>query len=624
MRVIGTAGHVDHGKSTLVKALTGIDPDRLKEEKARQMTIDLGFAWFVGESGEEIGIVDVPGHRDFMENMLSGISAIDAALLVIAADEGPMPQTREHLAVIDLLKIQQGIIVLTKVDLVQDDDWLELVNQDIRRMLSGTSLEGKQILPVSAMTGQGMEALKTSILEMLSSIPLQTANASPRLPIDRVFSMTGFGTIVTGTLGGGQFTVGDQVEISPPGKAARIRGIQVYHKPVQTAKPGSRAAINLTGIEPRDIQRGSVLISPGTFSLTSRFDTHVELIKELDFDLKNHDQVKLFVATTECIARARILGKDRLIPGESGFIQFELNEPIVLAEQDRFILRRLSPANTIGGGVVLHAHPAKRYRLNDRQVIEQLERALSPTYENQILNLIESNPYLSSQEIRSRIGINAEDLEATMMFLVQNGKVLFLAPDNYISTVHWTNGVNKAKKKIEQFHQSAPLLTGIPVDALGKHLEVPKPLITSFLEKLEQTGLFDLEKGKVKKANRKIKFSPGQQSRINEYVHLVNSDRYNSPTVKTTREMLGDEVYESLIDQELFVQVSPEVVLGNQEYQEMIQFVIEECDQKGSITVIMFRDHFATNRKISLALLEHLDSRGVTVRQGDVRVLKKT
>jgi selenocysteine-specific elongation factor len=622
MRVIGTAGHVDHGKSTLVKVLTGIDPDRLKEEKTRQMTIDLGFAWFSDPSGEEIGIVDVPGHRDFIENMLSGISAIDAVLLVIAADEGPMPQTKEHLAVIDLLKINEGLIVLTKVDLVQDDAWLELVHQDVVALLKGTTLEGKKIIPVSAITGFGMETLKSSIVEMVREIPQSDSTGTPRLPVDRVFSMAGFGTIVTGTLGGGQLRVGDQVEISPPGIGARIRGIQVYRKPVQTAQAGSRAAVNLVGIEQRAIERGSVIHLPKKYDLTSRIDANVEIIKDIDFDLKNNDLVKLFIATAERQARARILGKGRIRPGESGYVQFELDEQVIAAEKDRFILRRFSPANTIGGGVVLSAHPLRRYRLNDLQVIEQLDRRLNPTRENQLLSLIGDYPFISAGELETKAGMTAENIDFVLDSLIQSGKVILLMPDRYVSELYWTSLVGKARKKVELFHQSFPLLIGISAESLGKSLGIEKQLQSAVFEKLMQLDSLEMQNNRVKLPNREIRFSPGQQSRINEYMNLMKSNPFNPPSVKVSREILGDDVFDSLIDQDLLTQVSTEVVLTAQVYQAMTLYVVDECTRKGNLSVVEFRDHFATNRKISLALLEHLDSKGMTMRDGDARILK--
>lgn len=622
MRVIGTAGHVDHGKSTLVKVLTGIDPDRLKEEKARQMTIDLGFAWFSDPAGENIGIVDVPGHRDFIENMLSGISAIDAVLLVIAADEGPMPQTKEHLAVIDLLKIKEGLIILTKVDLVQDEAWLELVQQDIITMLQGTSLEGKPIIPVSAITGFGMGLLQTRIIQMLHEIPQTIASGLPRLPIDRVFSMTGFGTIVTGTLGGGSVKVGDQMQISPPGTVARIRGIQVYHQPVQEAQAGSRVAVNLVGIEPREIMRGSVLHQPDKLELTSRVDVEVELIKDTQIPLKNNDQVKLFITTAERQARARVLGKEKISPGESGFVQFELVEPVIAVEHDRFILRRTSPADTIGGGEILSAHPNRRHRLNDENVIAQLERLTNPTDENRLLGLIGDQPFITREQLLLQTALSTEILEFAISSLIRSGKVMLLPPNRFTTAIYWEQLLIKARKKVGQYHQSYPLQKGVPSETLGKTLGLDKHMMTPVFDTLKQSGILEVQNNRVALPNREIRFSPAQQSRLNEFQRLVLQDSHNPPSVKISKELLGEEVYNSLVDQELLIQVSSEIVLTNHEYQLMRQYVIDECGRKGTISVVEFRDHFATNRKISLAFLEHLDSQGLTIRQGDVRVLK--
>ena len=343
MRVIGTAGHVDHGKSTLVAALTGINPDRLKEEQIREMTIDLGFAWVMLPDGEDVGVVDVPGHRDFIENMLSGVGGIDAVLFVVAADEGVMPQTKEHLAILDLLQIQGGVIALTKVDLIDDAEWLDLMELDVRDAVQNTVLEEAPILRVSARTGEGLEQLKQTLAVQLAERPPRFDLGRPRLPVDRVFSISGFGTVVTGTLLDGVLHPGDEVEILPAGVRGRVRGLQNHKRKVETAFPGSRTAVNISGVEVDQIHRGNVVSKPGLYKLTRRLDVHFSLLKDVSTPMRHNTRVKFFLGSAEVSARVRLLGLDELLPGQVGWLQIETEEPVVTVRGDRYILRRPLP-----------------------------------------------------------------------------------------------------------------------------------------------------------------------------------------------------------------------------------------------------------------------------------------
>ena len=349
MHVIGTAGHVDHGKSMLVKALTGIDPDRLKEEKERQMTIDLGFAWLTLPSGEQVGIVDVPGHKDFIENMLAGVGGIDAALLVVAADEGVMPQTREHLAILDLLGVKSGLVALTKVDLVDDPEWLELVEAEVEELLEGTTLAGAPIVPVSAKTGQGLPELVAELDALLQRTPPRRDLGRPRLAIDRVFSITGFGTVVTGTLVDGAFELGQEVEILPQGIKARIRGLQTHKRRIERAMPGSRVAINLAGVSKNELRRGDVVTTPGWLKPTQLVDVRLRYLADAPRPLRHNATLKFFSGSAEVVARARLLDSEAIPPGEEGWVQLRLAKPVALIKGDRFIVRQPSPPLTIGG-----------------------------------------------------------------------------------------------------------------------------------------------------------------------------------------------------------------------------------------------------------------------------------
>ncbi|HQK42841.1 MAG TPA: selenocysteine-specific translation elongation factor, partial [Anaerolineaceae bacterium] len=352
MHIIGTAGHVDHGKSTLVTALTGINPDRLKEEHQREMTIELGFASLTLPDGEKVGLIDVPGHRDFIGNMLAGIGGIDAVLLVIAADEGVSAQTREHLAILDLLHITRGLVVLTKLDLVTDPDWLELVELEAREILQHTSLENAPILKISARTGAGIPDLLGSLQHLLKDLPAKPDLGRPRLPVDRVFSLTGFGTVVTGTLLDGSLELGDEVVSLPEGISGRIRGLQNHNQKLQRVTPGSRAALNISGIDKHQLVRGSVIAKPGSYEPTALLDVHFRYLPELTQELRHNTQVKLFIGSGEAGGQVRLLGKEALEPGDEAFLQIRLAHPVVAARGDRFIIRLPSPAETLGGGVV--------------------------------------------------------------------------------------------------------------------------------------------------------------------------------------------------------------------------------------------------------------------------------
>jgi len=346
MRVIGTAGHVDHGKSTLVLALTGINPDRLREEQERQMTIDLGFAWMTLPAGEEVGIIDVPGHRDFIENMLAGVGGIDAALLVIAADEGVMPQTREHLAILDLLQVHRSVVALAKIDLVHEPHWLDLVREEIEQLLEHSGLSGSPIVPVSSTTGEGLEQLKHSLEQVLSAAAPRPDLGRPRLPVDRAFSIAGFGTVVTGTLVDGALEVGQEVQVLPGGQRARVRGLQTHKSPVQSAVVGSRVAANLTGIEVRQIRRGDVLVQPDSEQATTRLDVRFRLLADAPQRIRHNQAAKLFLGAAQRGARVRLLGAQELSPGDQGWLQLELEEPVVARRGDHYILRRASPSAT--------------------------------------------------------------------------------------------------------------------------------------------------------------------------------------------------------------------------------------------------------------------------------------
>ncbi len=434
------------------------------------MTIDLGFGWLTLPNGEEVGIVDVPGHRDFIENMLSGIGGIDAALLVIAADEGVMPQTREHLAILDLLQIPAGLIVLTKTDLAPDPAWLELVEADIRTAIQDTILQDAPIVRVSAKTKTNLEYLISSIQSLLETKPPRPDLSRPRLPVDRVFTMSGFGTVVTGTLSDGQLSLGDEVEILPAGAGGRIRGLQTHKKKEETAVPGSRTAVNISGLEAESVRRGNVVVHPGQYQPTRRLDARFRLLRDASTSVRHGDEVKFFTGASETIARLRLLGIEKLEPGQEGWIQLELRDPVVAVRGDRYILRRPSPGETIGGGAIVDHQPKGRHKQFDPEIIRSLESLSRGTPEEILMESAMALHAAPIREIVRRSRLEAAQAEPALQELLHGG--LFVAleagrPDIQsdllvIPLSHWNTLREKTLQTVESYHASYPLRRGIP------------------------------------------------------------------------------------------------------------------------------------------------------------------
>ncbi|MHB8135908.1 MAG: selenocysteine-specific translation elongation factor [Anaerolineaceae bacterium] len=629
MRVIGTAGHVDHGKSSLVKALTGTNPDRLKEELAREMTIELGFAWFTLPNGEEVGIVDVPGHRDFIGNMLAGIGSIDAVLLIIAADEGVMPQTREHLAIIDLLQIDAGIVVMTKTDLITDPDWLDLVELDIHEALKNTTMEHASVVRVSSVSGDGLDILIEEILRMLERKKKKADLGKPRLSVDRVFSLSGFGTIVTGTLLDGTFQVGDEVIVFPKTTKSRIRGIQTHKHKTDFAGPGTRTAINLTGIDVNEIERGDVVTSPGKYSTTKRFDAYVTILPESISSLKHNEDVKIFIGTKEVLSRARVLGSDGIEPGNKGWVQFETNSPLIISRTDRFIIRRPSPAETIGGGEVVNPFPEVRHKRFDKKVIQKLEAYYIGTPEEILSQAIFDLEVATFDEIVKKARVEQNLANEILPRLLTSGVVIHIATsighkeeDAIYGSLGWyANTVALTKNICEKYHEQYPLRSGIPREELRRKLRISSNIFLFLLEKWDQEKTFCITKSNLALNNHKVVFSKTEKQKIDSLLEIFQKNPYSTPGVKDCINALGEELFSALLDQEIFVQVSNEIVFTKLVYEEMLSQVINNIELKGEMSVAQFRDLFQTSRKYALGFLEKMDSIGVTFRDGDTRRL---
>jgi selenocysteine-specific elongation factor len=623
MRIIGTAGHVDHGKSTLIAALTGTHPDRLKEEQEREMTIDLGFGWLTLPDGEEVGIVDVPGHRDFIENMLAGVGGIDAALLVIAADEGIMPQTREHLAILDLLQIPLGLIVITKIDLIHDKDWIDLIESDVRAVVKNTILQDAPIVRVSARTRSGLDQLIAILSDLLKQKPARPDLGRPRLPIDRVFTMSGFGTVVTGTLIDGHLSTGDEIRILPSGLTGRIRGLQTHKKKEEQAMPGSRTAVNISGISTEQIQRGEVLVHPNQYASTRRVDARFRLLKDISSPLKHSSEVKVFIGASETIGTLRLLGAEQLEPGQEGWIQLELRDPIVAVRGDKYILRRPSPSETLGGGMIVDAQPKNRHKRFDNEALKSLSSLAKGSPVDVLWEAARALQTSSADEIIQRSRLAAEIAKDALKELLADGRLVALEDDLIITQALLDDLQIKIQTMANDYHDQFPLRRGMPREELKSRLKLPPRVFNAIIKRLVALQLLNETGSSVAKPGHEIHFDHVQQSQVEALMRKFARNPYTPPTVKECKAEVGEETFNALIELNQLVAVSSEVVFRKQDYDSMVKTIKETLGAKEQISLAEARDLFDTSRKYAQALLEHLDAIGVTMRAADYRKLRK-
>jgi selenocysteine-specific elongation factor len=630
MYVIGTAGHVDHGKSALVAALTGTHPDRLAEEKAREMTIDLGFAWFSLPDGSPVGVVDVPGHRDFIENMLAGVGGIDAAILVIAADEGVMPQTREHLAILDLLQIPTGIVALTKCDLIEDAEWLDLVKEDIHNAIKNTVLSGAKIVHVSAKTKFGLDELTNSLHALLQGKPRRINSHRPRLSVDRVFSMIGFGTVVTGTLLDGSFHVGDEIVILPSNRKARIRGMQTHKTKEEFADPGQRTAVNLTGIDLEDVTRGDLIAFPGIYMPSRRFDAEIRLLEDIALPLEHHAEVKFFIGAKETIGRIRLIDQEILTPGKTGLVQLELRDEVVVYPGDRFIIRRPSPAETIGGGYVIHSPAIKRYKRFDPATVLWLNKQKEGDPLQRVFHAIQSRAPILLSELAKNQNTSIPQLQEMLSKVVTTGEYKYVQTGNtpetiYVLSERYRQDIQqKALGIIDQYHRENPLKPGVPREELKSRLNLPAKLFAVELKEWTNKGDVQEESNILRRSDFHITFSPPQQEQIKRILTQMNADPYSPPSVKEITSEIGEVLYQAMLYTNQLQQVSSEVVFSTAVYEKMVNETILMLQNHGELSLGQWRDQFKTSRKYAQAFLEYLDQIGITLRVGDLRKLKKS
>jgi len=631
--VIGTAGHVDHGKSTLVQALSGINPDRLAEEQRRSMTIDLGFAWLTLPGGTDVSIVDVPGHHDFVRNMLAGVGGIDVALLVIAADEGVMPQTLEHLAILNLLRVSRGVVALTKADLVDDPDWLDLVTEEVRETLSATSLAAAHIVPVSAHTGQGLDELLGELERLVSALEPHVDTGRPRLPIDRAFTIAGFGTVVTGTLTGGRLRVGQEVELAPDGIKARVRGLQRHHDKLAEADPGTRLAVNLVGVQLDELHRGQVLTTPGWLGYSRLVDVRLETVPQCPFPIRQNLEVELFVGTYRSLGRVRLLDADELRDGQSGWAQVQVREPMAVVRGDRFVLRLPSPSETLGGGTIVDANPRRRHRRGQPDVLARLAALASGEPDQIALQLLDAGP-LSMRQLIADCGLDEQSIRGAVQQLLHRGLAVLLDERQdqacveigdttpLLSQSAWERYYRRIVAVLESFHAEHPLRKGMPLEECRSRARLPAGYADQLLALAVAKGHICLSGALVWLSQHQVVLSAADAERAAALLADFASSPYAPPSAAQAEEQVGAQVLQHLIEAGELVRVSGDVLFARDAYARLEALLREYVAQHGSITVAQFRDLTNASRRYALAFLEDMDRRRVTRRVGDARVLR--
>jgi selenocysteine-specific elongation factor len=614
MFVLGTAGHIDHGKSALVQALTGMDPDRLHEEKERGMTIDLGFAWLKLPGGQEVGIVDVPGHERFVKNMLAGVGSIDLAMLIIAANEGVMPQTREHLAILDLLGIEKGIVVVTKKDLV-DAEWLEIVRMDIEELIKPTVFAKAPIIPVSSVTKEGLPELLTTLDNMLKTTTPRKDTGRPRLPIDRIFTIAGSGTIVTGTLIDGSLSVGQEVEIVPSGLKSRLRGLQTHKTKMIDVSPGSRVAANIVGIATTDITRGDVLTKPGWLIPTTMLSVELRLLPYMKRPLRHNTEVSFHTGAAESMAKVRLLDKDRLEPGGTAWAQIFLETPVALIKGDRFIIR--SPMETLGGGKVVEsqAHRARRFKEN---VIDSLKTRGKGTSEDAVYDRLEAKQPLDLHGVVSVSEMPADQVTTALDKLIQDTRVIVVGQGDarlYYTDAGWMRLVKETTSVLQEYHRKYPVRLGMPKVELASRLKMGKQSPAILLLLVEQ-GVFKDEGLFIRLLSHEVHLSNSQQLTVDAFLKSLTQNPFAPPS-----DLVPEPDLLNLLVERRQVVKTGDVIFSAKAYDDMVVGITAYIKSQGKITLAETRDLFKTSRRYVQSLLEYLDEKKVTRRIGDDRVL---
>lgn len=631
--IIGTAGHIDHGKTSLVKALTGIDCDRLREEKERGITIELGFAALDLEGGRRAGIVDVPGHEKFIKNMVAGASGIDAVMLVVAADEGVMPQTREHLAICRMLAVQNGIIVLTKADLV-DAEWLDLVAADVREFAAGSFLANAPVAAVSVQTGAGLEALKAQLVRLIDGAQERPSGGLCRLPVDRVFSMKGFGTVITGTLQAGTLRTGAEVVIEPSGVRARIRGLEVHGRQVERAGAGQRTAVNFQGIEKERIARGDVVGDPGALVPAKKIALWYEHLAAAARPLKNRAPVRFHAGTAERIGRAVLLDSEELLPGDAGFVQILLKDPVVVLPGDRFVLRSYSPVETIGGGMVLDILPPKHRRMS-AATAESLG-VLKDAPLSDIIGLYCREAGVRGMDVESlsrRCGIARQELLAQLDAMTARGqltvvgrKPLCIAAPTTVKTLE-----DQVVETLRAFHAQSPLVPGMRRQELLGRLETgtSERMFQWVLDSLSEKGALRVQQEFLSLSGHRAALAEGQQKLRDTVIGLYAEGGFTPPTQKEVLEQTGvrakelSEILQVLVREAELVRLNDDLYYTAERMRSLSEQAVRLMQQHGELTIAAFKEQTGLTRKFLIPIFEYFDRSRLTIRMGDKRVPRR-
>jgi len=629
--VIGTAGHIDHGKTSLVKALTGIDTDRLKEEKERGITIELGFA-HLDLAGGRMGIVDVPGHERFVKNMLAGAAGIDLVMLIVAADEGVMPQTREHLAICRLLGVKTGLVALTKKDLV-DPEWLDLVRQDVGEFVRGTFLEGRPVIPVSSATGEGLDELRAALQQAVEGAAEKSSRGIFRLPVDRVFTIKGFGVVVTGTLFSGSIRAGERVEAFPRGLEARVRGLEVHGAQVEEAPAGLRTAVNLQGVEKREILRGDVLGRPGELKPTYMLDVHLQHLPDAPRPLRTRGRVRFHAGTAEVMGRVALIGKDALEPGESAFAQLRLEAPVALLPRDRFVIRSYSPVVTIGGGEVLDVTPRKHRRL--RASSQELLEGLREGNESERLRILLREAGPEGADVRGltgRLTLTPEEIRAGIQAQAKAGALRVIDPEAGLALTaeHFAGVQGAIEGFLAAYHKANPLRPGAPREEVrGKAGGATERVFDAALAGLVSGGKVREESALLRLASHKVQVGE-ELGKLKERIEGVfRAAGFQPPSLEEAMAAAGAganagrQALQVLVNEGVLVRMKEGLVFHRANLQEAQARLEGHLRGKKEITAAEFRDLLGITRKHAIPLLEYFDTARVTLRVGDKRVLRQ-
>ncbi|MEA4919794.1 MAG: selenocysteine-specific translation elongation factor [Clostridiaceae bacterium] len=624
--IIGTAGHVDHGKTCLIKALTGIDTDRLAEEKKRGITIELGFANISLPGGITAGIVDVPGHEKFIKNMLAGAGGIDIAMLIVAADEGVMPQTREHLSILSLLNIPKGVIVITKCDTV-DEDWVEMVKEDVSENVKGTFLEGSPMVGVSAFTGQGLEDLKQVLADLASSVRGKDLERPFRLPADRVFTLGGFGTVITGTLIEGTLREGDEIMLYPSGMITRARSIQVHSHDVKEAYGGQRVAVNLAGIKKEDIERGEVAAAPNSMTPSMMADVYLTALKNSEREIKNNSRLHFYHGAREILAKVVLMDRESLLPGDSCYAQLRLEETVTAKRGDRFVVRFYSPLETVGGGEILDPCPFK-HRRSDADVISGMEIKRLGDRQAIVLRLIgdHSHDWTPIADIARFGSFSLKEADESAKTLAAEEKAVAIGRDIYLDS-EYVKRIRKSMLTIlTAFHKANPLKAGIKREELRSRL-LPNVRISSVDQLLD----YFIEKSSIKEIKGLISISSFKAEAGEEIQKLMDKLEeqffeagFAPPATDDVIASSGDkrtsQVLEAMISAGSLVRLDTQIFISSEYYKKALEAAYALIEKNGQMTLGEFRDALGTSRKYAVALLEHFDKSRLTKKVGDARV----